>query len=317
MNKHLAAIVLIAHAIGLLVLSIFCFMGCLYLLKDHAPYSIALAFLAILIPFILVYWMSEAKEREVNKGFTFSEAIGWLLYLIFVVVTLLPVSHYFNVEHTLKAQLQDKGKVRLAVLEQIISDYEADMRAYNAQLNKEITALISSHEYERNAQVLLDTLRNYGVQASSIREIPSGKKRMLAHHLAITTNALGSLKEANKRFSDRQTLILNTWNYPNIHTVFKDIDDRLEATVQRLQVWCCDHSAPKWRAHSFHFALPPRQDDLLSDPERLCHMSGFSLRPPLIVALPLYLFILLPYLATARMGRIYPKWRPYDGGIDM
>ncbi len=112
MKKHSGTLILITHGLGLLIVGGLCFMGCIYIFKDSII-SQVITLLTIIVLFSLVYWISGAKQRQTNKGFTLVEGIGLVAYLGIAWLTLIAISHYINVEFLLKSDIKAIGTAKL------------------------------------------------------------------------------------------------------------------------------------------------------------------------------------------------------------
>lgn len=311
---------LICHFIGLLMLAGLCLMGCLYIFKDTLMYSVAISIALPLILFMLVYWVSGAKDFDVNKGFTLREGLGLTVYAALAVVSFFVVAHYINVDFLLRPGLQKSGRDKLEELTRMTDNYKTQVKYTNDLMAAGIDGHIRN--YQSNPKYpAQDSLALYAMEGVEMADAEDMKGPILDGNLASVTKGLDSLIQANKAFNEIHTNIIDNWDRTRLHGMFKEMDDKLEANLSYLTQLFGRSRMKKWADYSFQFEVSARQDNLLSDTKALLQLPGYGVLQPVLVSLVVHLFILMPYISKKRKGsrRIYRRGDKghYDGGIEI
>lgn len=325
MEKYRNILILGAHGTGLLITAALCFMGGIYIFNDNVLWSQVIALLTLIILFLLVFWMSSAKERKDNKGFTVMEGIGLTVYLVVAVCSFILMAHFINVNLILKDDIVHTGMAKLDEMTAMVNTYEQKVEEVSYLMSAGTENVIRGFRTSERVAVLKDSLRAYGISVENPQMVESEVEAALNGNIDAAMRGIDDLKKENSSFYDRKQKVFVEWTAAEVQKALQDTDKRLLDNYTRLHEQFKSKTTPenlRWNAHPFELTLSAPTEDILDDPFLLMNNHRYSMVLPLLVALLIHLFILCPYILLGRYGirRIYPSSKKVgniDGSIGM
>lgn len=325
MEKFRSTLILAAHGLGLLIIALSCFNGSLYIFKDNFLFSVIFTLLILAILLLLVYWISGAKERKDNKGFTRIEGVGLFFYVLAAIVSFIFMAHFINVNLILKDDIVKTSLSKLNELEGMVDAYEKKVDEVAEEMEAGTENLIRDYKTSNRYPMLRDSMLQYGIRVKEPQLVESEVNAAQIANVDAAKRGIPDLRHDNDDFYAKKERVLIDWSASELQQTLEDIDERLSGNYSRLREQFVSQSTPpnhKWNAHTFEYTLPATNTVQLNEPFTLMEAPGYNLGLPLIASLFVHIFILSPYLLMGRYGiqRIYPSAKKHDsseGSIKM
>jgi hypothetical protein len=308
----------ILHYLGLLFATLCVIFGMLYITRGNDVTSIVMSLLVALCFFGVVQALIFFKAKANRKKISLPEIALLLVYLIITLLVSPVILHFLNTEFALKDKIKDIGNSKLNAIEQMVTDYEDQVRRDTALIRTTISTELTSYfnipktdfvnrgTYEAklksppfnidfSGKGLPDDLLKNRLYTQTSQSVASNYKRL--------TNILNTVKPENEAFVADARWIIDDWVRRRLNRTYYEIDDRMAENLEKLKAVKPD----------FDFQAREAEELPLDKPLDLIRLYQPNWLLSISMMLLLHFLLLAPYILIAGSGRIYPQSGPLGG----
>ena len=291
-NADITPVEWILIFIGFLLLAVPGSLGTLYIFEGNIITTGVVVLIGIFLFFLLVQIARSGKNRTKNRGITAIEVGSIAIYLLLAYFSFQAIFHFTNVEYATKYNLEKLGN---GMIEEIRSLPDKAMELKGEELVK-----MADRMQEKN---------------SPNNEIESAKQ-------AIETKvdrAINTLKSGDQSLLQRAEFVINNWDRINLHSTYKELNDRLKENVSTLKEIFASPNNPDWQG-TFNYNIENKAEAIIASPAKLQEVYSEKLDYyiPVTVCFIAHVLILIPYIVQRRRGfRLRHTGQELEGGTNL
>jgi hypothetical protein len=290
--------------LGLVVNTALIILGLLYALHGNPVLSVFLAFVLLIIQYLLVRRLVYFKtkkvkmQRQQNQTDRLPEFLLNAIFLLTVVVSFPVIFHFIDVDFYRKDSIRKTGLAKLADIRNLRNSYDTavllNINGFRGAVETEMTNYFGAYGSQKIVYMRrLEAIYPHAIDFRRPNTIIESQIRDLIRQDSITRKSKLTLEDkypVYDAYIDKATGVFDNWDRLNVGYFYSDAD----TMYQRL------FTLAKAKMSTFtsgHTASPVNMDNVF---ESLGNASLLEILAVLLVIIILNLCILAPYIAAPR-----------------
>lgn len=338
-NSNPSPIPTVFHAIGLVLILVASFFGCMYLFNGNIILAGVQSIMGILVAALVVGLLVAQKRKDRKAGFPLAEVALLIVYGGLAFAGFFVISHLMNIEYHQRNALENAADNMVRESKKVLRIYEDEVDDAASSIDTEGKNLIQTYNNATTAasnakkEAAFNTFKaefsKYGIKLAD-KGSPSENARAADNKLEATLNAAKDAAVNNDHMENAQARLQEikregerispNWDRFNLSAAFSAIPPKQEALLEDLKKSFqeANFQTPNGTP-SFDYAdLEISRENVIASPKELKAKYQSSPLFAILLTAALFLLTLVPYL-TGSYGirRVYSKEKPQGGfGLD-